>query len=77
MHNKNSFAIFLKVISSIALLAGVSIGLATILTANNSNVAFMSVFGGIWILIGTTVFSLLFYGLGEIISILHDIRNNQ
>lgn len=75
--NHNVFAIVLKVLSSIAMLAGASIGLAAILTANDSKIAFMSVLAGAWILIGSTVFFLLFYGLGEIISILHDIRNNQ
>ena len=73
----NDFAIVLKVISSIVMLAGVSIGLSAILTANDSKVAFMSLLAGIWILVGSTVFFLFFYGLGEIISILHDMRNNQ
>lgn len=73
----NGFSIVLKVISSLIMLAGVSIGLAAILTANDSKIAFMSLFAGIWILVGSTVFFLFFYGLGEIISILHDMRNNQ
>lgn len=74
---RNVFAIVLKVVSSIVMLAGASIGLSAILTADDSTVAFMSVFAGIWIFAGSTIFYLSFYGLGEIISILHDIRNNQ
>lgn len=73
----NGFSIVLKVISSLVMLAGVSIGLGAILTANDSKITFMSLFAGIWILVGSTVFFLFFYGLGEIISILHDMRNNQ
>lgn len=73
----NVFAIILKIISSIVLLAGVSFGLSIILTSSNSKIAFASVLTGTWIIVGSTVFFLLFYGLGEIISILHDIRNEQ
>lgn len=73
----NIFAIILKVISSIVMLAGLSIGLAVILTSKTDKFAFISVLTGIWIFVGSTVFFLLFYGLGEIISILHDIRDNQ
>lgn len=73
----NVFAIILKIISSIVLLAGVSFGLSIILTSSNSKIAFASILTGTWIIVGSTVFFLLFYGLGEIISILHDIRNEQ
>ena len=72
----NSFSLVLKAISLIVLIVAFSFGLALILIAYNEQ-TFLTMYWGIGIIISSIVFFLFFYALGEIISILHDIRNNQ
>lgn len=77
MHNKNTFSILLKIIATLIMLVGIVTGLSAFSTADSNPVSYLSVYVGILIIVGSTVFFLLFFALGEIINILHDIRNEQ
>lgn len=77
MNNKNSLAVFLKIIATLTMIVGAITGLSVISTANDNPVAFLSTYAGIWIIVGSVIVSLFFFALGEMISILHDIRKTN
>lgn len=72
----NAFAFVLKIVATIILIAGIMCGFSILSTAREQDGYFL-VIASIGTLIGTMLLFLFFFALGEIISILHDIRSNQ
>lgn len=69
-------AIFIKIISLLILISGCCFGAVSIYTSDQNMFSGITFIGAVYIMIGSSLLSLFFFALGEIINLLHEIKQN-